>query len=89
MAKPMVHHELNPSPTIATILNPLLRAQRRDVTCPKTKVLFSLGVVLCELWLWRRLEDFCGDADPDSKLDYVQWSGNIKLLGIATLAHKT
>ena len=82
MAKPMVQHDLNSSPTI------LPPAQRQDVTCPKTKILFSLGVVLCELWLWRRLEDFCPDADPDSKLDYVHWSDNIKLLGIATLAYK-
>ncbi|KAF8454293.1 hypothetical protein BDZ91DRAFT_747764 [Kalaharituber pfeilii] len=78
---PMVMHNL--SSTLA-----LIQPQPRGVACRKNKVLFSLGIVLLELWFWRRLEEFSKDAaDLESKSDYIQWS-DVKIWGTAALAFK-
>ncbi|RPB26489.1 hypothetical protein L211DRAFT_680144 [Terfezia boudieri ATCC MYA-4762] len=72
---PMVLHNLSaPSPG--------LTQQQLPGIVRRSKLLFSLGVVLWELWFWRRLED---DPDLKAHLNHGKLSDN-KLFTIAGMA---
>lgn len=76
--QPVVVHNLGSCASDATQLD--------GIVFRKSKVLFSLGVVLWELWFWKRFEDLNADANLGSELDYVHWPDNIKVLGTAAAA---